>query len=99
MNEQNCKSDALSPLHNDLYWNVFPVKKNTLEAYVTTYCYFDRSNIFGGVVSRPDGDNGIIRLDDYSVLENVPSGYMPEGDSLKYRKGLNDPTLKYDELW
>ena len=31
--------------NNNVYWNVFPVRRNTLEAYATTYCYFDRNGI------------------------------------------------------
>jgi hypothetical protein len=78
--------------HTDVYWNIFPVKKNTLEAFVTTYCYFDRTNIFGGYNTSGTG------IDTYDTLSNVPTSFEKVGNA-DYLKSLNDPTLKYNEVW
>ena len=75
-----------------LYWNVFPVMKHTLEAIATTYCFFDRANMYGDY-----GDTKPI--DKYDVLKDVGSSYEPISKSDTYRQRLNDPTLVYEELW
>lgn len=68
------------------YWNLFPVLKGSLEAYATVYCFYDRTNIYGGYNSA----------DGYSYM-NAATSFEPT-DSTRRGK-LNDPTLKYDELW
>ena len=73
------------------YWNIFPVKKYTLEGYATTYCYFDRDNAFGDFKSGYDS-----YVDKYDVFENT-TDFKPYNKA--YRQNLNDPSLKYDELW
>ncbi|MBP1532195.1 MAG: hypothetical protein ILA52_01690 [Alphaproteobacteria bacterium] len=87
----------LIPKTNDdvgLYWNVFPVMKHTLEAIVTTYCYFDRWGIYDDY-----GNEGLAHIDNYNVLKDVPDSRDPKGKSKIFREGLNDPALKYKELW
>lgn len=68
------------------YWNLFPVLKGSLEAYATVYCFYDRTNIFGGYNSS----------DGYSYM-NAATSFKPNDTSR--REKLNDPTLKYNELW
>ena len=90
---------------NDLYWNVFPVTKGSLEGTATTYCYFNRSNM--GTTTDSDasmaafqGDySDYFAEDKYKSLETttVPTSYEKPDDN--YRKRLNDPTLKYTEEW
>lgn len=68
------------------YWNIFPVLRGSLEAYATVYCHYDRTNIWGGY-NEADG---------YDYM-NAATGFTPK-DSGRRQK-LNDPTLKYNELW
>ncbi len=73
------------------YWNIFPVLKNSLEATATVYCYFDRKNTVRG-----DYDS-TSNFDSYDYLNTPATSYEPQNSS--YRQRLNDPTLKYNELW
>ena len=68
------------------YWNIFPVLRGSLEAYATVYCHYDRTNIWKGY-NEADG---------YDYM-NAATGFTPK-DSGRRQK-LNDPTLKYNELW
>lgn len=79
------------------YWNLFPVKQNTLAAYVTTYCYFNRANM--GSLGKPFDTNYEQYVDPYHpVRMGVPGSFEKKaGDA--YLKRLNDPTLKYNEVW
>lgn len=88
-------SDAKS---NKFSWNVFPVMPYTLEGYATVYCYFDRTNLYGG----RGGENYESYIDKLNYMSNPknkqPSGYKKDaGDNYKAR--LNDPNMKYDEVW
>ncbi|MBQ9035797.1 MAG: hypothetical protein IJ099_07580 [Alphaproteobacteria bacterium] len=74
------------------YWNIFPVLKNSLEAYATVYCYFDRTNMGGRYRDRSG-------IDTYDYLNDNPKQFVPDDSSKAYRQRLNDPTLKYNELW
>ena len=84
------------------YWNIFPVTKGSLEAYATVYCYFDRTDMNNGA-REIDKDY----IEQYDYLQKNPQSndpaktYDKEGkhNSKEYRQRLNDPTLKYDELW
>ena len=79
-----------SPVENYYFWNVFPVRANTLEAYATVYCYFDRTNLYSS-------GNDDRYVDPYDQLNEFREGYdKPNSD---YVKRLNDPTLKYTEPW
>ena len=74
----------------NVYWNVFPVRRNTLEAYATVYCYFDRTNLY------QSGQNEKY-VDPYDQLNNFRKGYSKPDSA--YVKRLNDPTLNYTEPW
>ena len=67
-------------------WNLFPVLKRQLEAYVTVYCYFDRTN------SRYDN----AYVDKYDQLNDYRTSYTKDG---AYVDRLNDPQLSYDDIW
>lgn len=88
--------------YNAWYWNIFPVTKGSLEAYATVYCYFDRTDMNNGA-REIDKDY----IEQYDYLQKNPQSndpaktYDKEGkyNSKEYRQRLNDPTLKYNELW
>lgn len=77
-----------------IYWNVFPVMAQTLEAYATVYCYFDRNNLYNSGMDSA-------YVDKYDQLNNFRQGYgkAQGGVNIDYINRLNDPTLKYDEPW
>ena len=82
--------------NNNVYWNVFPVRRNTLEAYATTYCYFDRTGIMWNEFK--DGGNGEY-IDHYNALTDYGNYTKEKNSETGYKARLNDPTLKYDEVW
>lgn len=75
----------------DIFWNIFPVRRNSLDAYATVYCYFDRSN----GMAKEINENGLV--DQHSPNQGYTS-YEKQSSS-GYIERLNDPTLKYDEAW
>lgn len=91
----------VKPLENKFSWNVFPVMPYTLEGYATVYCYFDRTNLYSG----RGGVNYESYIDKLNYMSNPkntqPSSYKKykEDDEDSYIKRLNDPNLKYDEVW
>ncbi len=76
---------------NDYYWNIFPVLGNTLEAYATVYCYFDRNNI-----SANSFNDSTMVDTNYDQLRHYRSGTAKDPG---YVRRLNDPTLRYDNPW
>ena len=90
------------------YWNVFPVKRQSLQGYATVYCYFDRTNILDKVV-KDSGFNGHQKgyIDEYTYMQSmggndskdIPTSYEKKSGSTDYQKRLNDPNMKYDEVW
>ena len=87
---------------NKVYWNIFPVRPRSMEAYATVYCYFDRTNIFGS------GNNSNY-VDQYDQLNNFrainqkkdagTSNSGTHSTNKEYIDRLNDPHLKYDDPW
>lgn len=75
----------------NIFWNIFPVRRNSLDAYATVYCYFDRSNGMAEEINN----NGLV--DQYSPHQGYTSYKKRSSDG--YIERLNDPTLKYDEAW
>ncbi len=69
-------------------WNLFPVLRRQLEAYVTVYCYFDRTNS-----SYSDE-----YVDKYDQLNDFREGWKDQKDST-YTKRLNDYTLPFTDPW
>ena len=94
---------------NKFSFNIFPVMPYTLEGYATVYCYFDRTNLYGGrgtdkyITGGGDVDtNYESYIDKLNYMNNPrnkqPSGYKKDaGDNYKAR--LNDPNMKYNEVW
>lgn len=94
---------------NKFSFNIFPVMPYTLEGYATVYCYFDRTNLYGGRGEKRYNTGGgnvdtnyesyIDKLNYMSNPKNTqPSSYKKDaGDNYKAR--LNDPNMKYDEVW
>ncbi len=78
-----------------VYWNIFPVRRNTLEAYATTYCYFDRNGIMWDDLKDKHGDV----IDHYNAIRDYKNYTEKKNSSEAYKKRLNDPALKYDEVW
>ena len=75
----------------DVYWNIFPVKAKTLEAYATVYCYFDRTNLYNSGLKDQYTDK-------YDQLNSFRSGHQKPNTN-GYLDRLDDPTLKYKEPW
>lgn len=107
-----CKE--LSPITTDdsyeVVWNLFPVAKYSLGSYVTTYCYFDRLNAQDKNFQEGEGSSTHMLIEPFDVLNEVPTSYKKgqvtqNGNSemeLKrkaYYENLNDPTMKYNEVW
>lgn len=80
---------------DDLYWNVFPVIRGTMEAYATVYCYFDRTNLFAGYTGTQSGF-----IDSYRYMQDMTGSPSPNKvENGDYINRLNDPALKYNEAW
>lgn len=78
---------------SDYLWNVFPVRANTLEAYATVYCYFDRTNLY-------KSGNDPKYVDQYDQLNNFRSGRSKYNKTdQEYLDRLDDPALKYKDPW
>lgn len=102
------KEDGGKMIDTKNYWNVFPVKRQSLQGYATVYCYFDRTNILDKVV-KDSGFNGKQKgyIDEYTYMqsmggndsEDIPTSYEKKSGSTDYQKRLNDPNMKYDEVW
>ena len=74
------------PDSQKVVWNLFPVQRKQLEAYVTVYCYFDRTN------SRYNASF----VDKYDQFNNFRSTWTKNS---AYTTRLNDPTLSYNDVW
>ncbi len=95
---------------NKFSWNIFPVMPYTLEGYATVYCYFDRTNLYMGRGEKKyntgGGDvdpNYESYIDKLNYMSNPSGSTMPDSANKaadeKYRNRLNDPNMKYDEVW
>lgn len=96
---------------DEAYWNIFPVLRGSLEGYATVYCYFDRTNMYSKTYSK-DGteistglgyvenyDNFVDNYNYLQTMDNVPTSFKKESGNSNYQQRLNDPSLKYDEVW
>ena len=88
---------------NAYYWNIFPVQKTSIEAYATTYCYFDRMNHFDDFVNNTDREFAK-HIHDYNLdIEDdnftFPAGRRKWNLNEEYKKNINDPSMKYTEEW
>ena len=93
-------SDGLVDCSSDkaeyFYWNVFPVDQDSLAAYVTTYCYFDQDGSQSPELTAV-GKANLPMINAMSVP--VTQNYAPQEKFREYKERLNDPTMKYNELW
>lgn len=83
-------------------WNVFPVVPRTLEGYATVYCYFNRTNMkFDGELGDFNtGYNRYVDSYDYMVtMKEPPKSSKKVSGSSAYQERLNDPELKYNDVW
>ena len=81
--------------NSGFYWNLFPVMRGTINGYATVYCYFDRTNMYKRYSS--DYDNYIEKQDYMKTMDNVPDSHKKTDSN--YTKRLNDPDMKYNEVW
>ncbi len=81
------------PADGDVYWNIFPVRVKTLEAYATVYCYFDRTNLYNSGLKDQYTDK-YDQLNKFRM--NNPKNRTKDST---YLDRLNDPSLKYKEPW
>ena len=98
----NIANDESSVSNTRVYWNVFPVRARSMEAYATVYCYFDRTNIF-------NSGNNPKYVDQYDQMKNFRPVYQKEGagtyngdtpgNNSNYIERLNDPHLRYKDPW
>ena len=103
-NEVAKTEDSLVGINNEnkVYWNIFPVRPRSMEAYATVYCYFDRTNIFGSgnnptYVDQYDQLNNFRAINKKKDVGTTNSG--THGTNKEYIDRLNDPHLKYDDPW
>ena len=89
-NEGADVEDSATENANEFYWNLFPVMPDTIEAYATVYCYFDRTEIFG-----TDVDPNYVKQ--YDLQPSDDYGNVNYKDNSEYKKRLNDPHLKYED--
>ncbi len=98
LEKKSDSSDSSKPKKNALYWNVFPVIRGTMESYATVYCYFNRTNMEVNK-KKPFIDDYGKFIDNYSYMQNmtgVPTDYKKSPSN---HNRVNDPALKYDEVW
>lgn len=81
--------------NSGFYWNLFPVMRGTINGYATVYCYFDRTNMYKKYIGNY-GDY-VDRQDYMKTMTGVPDDHSKTDSN--YTKRLNDPNMKYDEVW
>lgn len=75
------------------YWNLVPITSTSIAGYATTYCYFDRVGVLDGY--RYTGQHYDDKVD---PNKGYSSSALPD-DADGRKQNLNDPQLKYDEVW
>lgn len=78
--------DGASSSNQWVVWNLFPVLRRQLEAYVTVYCYFDRTN----------SSYNSKYVDKYDQLNKFREGW---GKDSTFTGRLNDPTTSFKDPW
>lgn len=78
--------DGASSSNQWVVWNLFPVLRRQLEAYVTVYCYFDRTN----------SNYNSKYVDKYDQLNKFREGWSKDAD---YKNRLDDPTTSFKDPW
>ena len=93
----NTSKSVLKDKKKDVYWNLFPVARGTLEGYATVYCYFDRTNTVTGDFMAGYG-NYVDTYDYMQTMTGLPTGYEKKSGP-GYKERLNDPNMTYDDMW
>lgn len=78
--------DGASSSNQWVVWNLFPVLRRQLEAYVTVYCYFDRTN----------SSYNSKYVDKYDQLNKFREGWTKDST---YTGRLEDPTTSFKDPW
>ena len=86
------------------YWNLFPVRKETLHAYVTVYCFIDNTTASNQISDKSEVDwsgDGNELEEDGNIQYDFGAWYTDKDapKASKRREYLNDPALKYNEVW
>lgn len=81
---------------NKVYWNLVPITTTSIAGYATTYCYFDRVGVGDRISTIPEAN--MIETNSFHTLKATPWD-TGNTDQENYRKSLNDPQLKYNEVW
>lgn len=90
---------------DEVYWNLFPVVRGTLEGYATVYCYFNRTNMILETNGTAPYDSGYGKyVDAYTYMQSMDNDDVPTDRNKKSGMNtntdrLNDPNLKYNEVW
>ena len=93
----NTSKTVLKDDKKDVYWNLFPVARGTLEGYATVYCYFDRTNTVTGDFMSGYG-NYVDTYDYMQKMTGLPTDYKKKSGP-GYKERLNDPNMNYDDMW
>lgn len=93
----NTSKTVLKDDKKDVYWNLFPVARGTLEGYATVYCYFDRTNTVTGNFMSGYG-NYVDTYDYMQKMTGLPTDYKKKSGP-GYKERLNDPNMNYDDMW
>ncbi len=93
----NTTNTVLKDSKKDVYWNLFPVARGTLEGYATVYCYFDRTNTVTGDFMSGYG-NYVDTYDYMQTMTGLPTDYKKKSGP-GYKERLNDPNMNYDDMW
>lgn len=93
----NTTNKVLKDSKKDVYWNLFPVARGTLEGYATVYCYFDRTNTVTGDFMSGYG-NYVDTYDYMQTMTGLPTDYKKKSGP-GYKERLNDPNMNYDDMW
>lgn len=93
----NTSKTVLKDDKKDVYWNLFPVARGTLEGYATVYCYFDRTNTV--IKDFMSGYGNYVDTYDYmQKMTGLPTDYKKKSGP-GYKERLNDPNMNYDDMW
>lgn len=93
----NTSKTVLKDDKKDVYWNLFPVARGTLEGYATVYCYFDRTNTVTKDFMSGYG-NYVDTYDYMQKMTGLPTDYKKKSGP-GYKERLNDPNMNYDDMW
>lgn len=102
------KAGLVNSFHHErgFYWNLFPVRKETLHAYATVYCFIDNTSAtdqikeFSSAEWGSDWEDSDLAKDgniQYDFGAWYTNENAPKAD--KRNEFLNDPALKYNEVW